>query len=91
MEAQIAQPLNNKSTSFSVAKSAIVQINDGKNANQTLIFIQTKDGFEPHPINVLNNTGLQTFISGDFVGTERVVTSGTAALKAKMQGIGANE
>ena len=91
VEAQIAQPLNNKSTSFSVAKSAIVQINDGKNANQTLIFIQTKDGFEPRPINVLNNTGLQTFISGDFVGTERVVTSGTAALKAKMQGIGANE
>ena len=91
VEAEIAQPLNNKSTSFSVAKSAIVQINDGKNSNQTLVFVQTKDGFEPRAVKVLNNTGAQTFISGDFTGTERIVTSGTAALKAKMQGIGGGE
>ena len=91
VEAEIAQPLNNKSTSFSVAKSAIVQINDGKNANQTLVFVQNKDGFEPRAVKVLNNTGAQTFISGNFVGTERIVTSGAAALKAKMQGIGGGE
>ena len=91
VEAEIAQPVSNKSTSFSVAKSAIVQINDGKNANQTLVFVQTKEGFEPRAVKVLNNTGAQTFISGDFAGTERIVTSGTAALKAKMQGIGGGE
>ena len=91
VEAEIAQTVSNKSTSFSVAKSAIVQINDGKNTNQTLVFIQTKDGFEPRAVKVLNNTGAQTLISGDFAGTERIVTSGTAALKAKMQGIGGGE
>ncbi len=91
VEAEIEQPLNNKSTSYSVAKSAIVQINDSKNANQTLVFVQTKDGFEPRTIKVMNNTGTQTFITGDFAGTERIVTSGTAALKAKMQGIGGGE
>ena len=91
VEAEIAQPVSNKSTSFSLAKSAIVQINDGKNSNQTLIFVQTKEGFEPRAVKVLNNTGAQTFISGDFAGTERIVTSGTAALKAKMQGIGGGE
>ena len=91
VEAEIAQTVSNKSISFSVAKSAIVQINDGKNANQTLVFIQTKDGFEPRAVKVLNNTGAQTLITGDFAGTERIVTSGTAALKAKMQGIGGGE
>jgi membrane fusion protein, heavy metal efflux system len=91
VEAEIAQPLNNKSTSFSVAKSAVVQINDGNTANQSLVFVQTKDGFEPRAIQVLNNAGAQTFITGDFIGTERIVTSGTATLKAKMQGIGGNE
>ena len=91
VEAEIAQSVSNKSISFSVAKSAIVQINDGKNANQTLVFIQTKDGFEPRAVKVLNNTGAQTLITGDFAGTERIVTSGTAALKAKMQGIGGGE
>jgi membrane fusion protein, heavy metal efflux system len=91
VEAEIAQPMSNKSISYSVAKNAIVQINDGKNANQTLVFVQTKDGFEARAIKVINNTGAQTFISGDFAGTERIVSSGTAALKAKMQGIGGGE
>jgi membrane fusion protein, heavy metal efflux system len=91
VEAEIAQHVSNKSMSYSVAKNAIVQINDGKIANQTLVFVQTKDGFEARAIKVVNNTGAQTFISGDFAGTERIVTSGTAALKAKMQGIGGGE
>lgn len=91
VEAEIAQPITKQSNSFSVAKSAIVQINDGKNANQTLVFVQTKDGFEARKIQVLNNAGTQTFMTGDFLGTERLVTSGTAALKAKMQGIGGGE
>ena len=91
VEAEIAQPLSGKSSSFSVGKSAIVQINDGKNANQTLVFVQTKDGFEARTIKVLNNAGTQALIAGDFAGNERLVTSGTAALKAKMQGIGGDE
>jgi membrane fusion protein, heavy metal efflux system len=91
VEAEIAQPLNNKSPSFSVAKSAIMKINEGNTANKSWVFVQTKDGFEPRAIQVLNNAGAQTFITGDFIGTERIVSSGTATLKAKMQGIGGNE
>ena len=91
VEAEIAQPITKKLNSFSVPKSAIVQINDVKNANQTLIFVQTKDGYEARAIKILNNEGAQTFITGDFAGTELIVTSGTAALKAKMQGIGGGE
>ena len=91
VEAEIAQPVSNIVTSFSVTKSAIVQINNGNNANQTLVFVQTKEGFEARAIKILNNSGTQTFITGDFAGTERIVTSGTSALKAKMQGIGGSE
>jgi RND family efflux transporter MFP subunit len=91
VEAEIAQPITKKLNSFSVPKSAIVQINDVKNANQTLIFVQTKDGYEARAIKILNNEGAQTFITGNFAGTEQIVTSGTAALKAKMQGIGGGE
>jgi hypothetical protein len=91
VEAEIAQPITKKLNSFSVPKSAIVQINDVKNASQTLIFVQTKDGYEARAIKILNNEGAQTFITGDFAGTELIVTSGTAALKAKMQGIGGGE
>ena len=91
VEAEIAQPITKKLNSFSVPKSAIVQINDVKNANQTLIFVQTKDGYEARAIKVLNNAGAQTFISADFAGTEHIVSSGAAALKAKMQGIGGGE
>ena len=91
VEAEIAQPITKKLNSFSVPKSAIVHINDVKNASQTLIFVQTKDGYEARAIKILNNEGAQTFITGDFAGTELIVTSGTAALKAKMQGIGGGE
>lgn len=91
VEAEIAQPINQKSSSFSISKRAIVQINDAKHSNQTLVFVQTKKGFEARSIKVLNNNGNQAFISGDFIGNEHLVVSGTAALKAKMQGIGGDE
>lgn len=91
VEAEIAQPITQKSLSFSVSKRAIVQINDAKHSNQTLVFVQTANGFEARPIKVLNNNGNQAFITGNLTGNEHLVISGTAALKAKMQGIGGDE
>jgi cobalt-zinc-cadmium efflux system membrane fusion protein len=91
VEAEISQPITQKSGSFSISKSAIVQINDLKHTDQTLVFVQTKNGFEARAIKVLNNNGNQAFITGDFAGNEHLVISGTAALKAKMQGLGGDE
>ncbi len=91
VEAEISQPITQKSGSFSISKSAIVQINDLKHTDQKLVFIQTKNGFEARAIKVLNNNGNQAFITGDFAGNEHLVISGTAALKAKMQGLGGDE
>ena len=64
---------------------------DAKNTRQTLVFVANKDGFEARPIKLINDTGSQALMTGNFTGTERVVTSGTAVLKAKMQGIGGGE
>ena len=85
VEAEIAQPTASKSNSFGVPKSALIQL---KNANQNHVFVQAKGGFEARPVSVLNNVGAQALITGNFAGNENIVTSGTATLKAKMQGIG---
>lgn len=87
VEAEIVQATDIKS-GFSVPKNALIQINTDKKTNQTFVFVQTKTGFEAHPVKVLGNIGDQTLVAGEFAGNEQIVTSGTAALKAKLQGIG---
>ena len=90
VEAEIAQTSTNKQ-SFSIPKNAIVQINQGKNVNQSFVFVQTQNGFEARPVKVFNDAGTQAIISGQFNGNESIVTSGTATLKAKLQGVGGDE
>ena len=90
VEAEIAQASTNKQ-SFSIPKNAIVQINQGKNVNQPFVFVQTQNGFEARPVKVFNDAGTQAIISGQFNGNESIVTSGTATLKAKLQGVGGDE
>ncbi|NBQ84952.1 MAG: efflux RND transporter periplasmic adaptor subunit [Methylophilaceae bacterium] len=90
VEAEIAQASTNKQ-SFSIPKNAIVQINQGKNVNQSFVFVQTQNGFEARPVKVFNDAGTQAIISGQFNGNESIVTSGTATLKAKLQGVGGDE
>ena len=89
VEAEIAQTSTSKN-SFSIPQSGLIQINDNKGA-KTLVFVQTKSGFEARSVSALGNVGSQVLISGDFTGHEQIVTSGTAALKAKLQGIGGHE
>lgn len=89
VEAEIAQTSANKN-SFSIPKSSLIQINDNK-GTKTLLFVQTKSGFEARPVNVLGSAGNQALVTGDFTGNEQIVTTGTAALKAKLQGIGGHE
>lgn len=89
VEAEIAQTSANKN-SFSIPKNSLIQINDNKGA-KTLIFIRTKSGFEARTVSVLGSVGNQALVSGELTGNERIVTSGTAALKAKLQVIGGGE
>lgn len=88
VEAEITEALNKKTNGFSIHKSAIIQMNETKVANQTYVFVQVKEGFEARNIQVLGNNGTQALVEGDFTGDEYIVTNGTSMLKAKMQGIG---
>jgi RND family efflux transporter MFP subunit len=88
VEAEITEVLNKKTNGFSIPKSAIIQMNETKFANQTYVFVQVKEGFEARNIKVLGNNGTQALVEGDFTGDEYIVTNGTSMLKAKMQGIG---
>ena len=88
VEAEITKALNKKTNGFSIPKSAIIQMNETKVANQTYVFVQVKEGFEARNIQVLGNNGTQALVEGDFTGNEDIVTNGTSMLKAKMQGIG---
>ena len=88
VEAEITEALNKKTNGFSIPKSAIIQMNETKVANQTYVFVQVKEGFEARNIQVLGNNGTQALVEGDFTGDEYIVTNGTSMLKAKMQGIG---
>lgn len=88
VEAEITEAINKKTNGFSIPKSAIIQMNETKVANQTYVFVQVKEGFEARNIQVLGNNGTQALVEGDFTGNEDIVTNGTSMLKAKMQGIG---
>ena len=95
VEAEIAQSGGSKN-SFGIPRNALIQVSNNKgvnqkDTNQTFVFVQNKTGFEARPVNVLGNVGNQALVTGDFVGNEQIVTSGTAALKAKLQGIGGDE
>ena len=90
VEAEIAQSGGVKN-SFSVPKKSLVQINPDNKANQTFVFVQTKVGFEARAVNLLGSLGDQALVTGDFVGNEKVVTSGTSTLKAQLQGVGGND
>lgn len=89
VEAEIAQT-NATKNSFGIPKASLIQINDIK-GTKTLVFVQTRTGFEARPVSVLGSVGSQVLVTGEFAGNEQIVTSGTATLKAKLQGIGGNE
>ncbi len=70
-------------SNFKVPTSALVN-----HQSRVMVFVQTDKGFEVREVKVLNTQGDITSISGDFNGTEKIVISGTAAIKASWQGMG---
>ncbi len=69
--------------SFKVPTSALVN-----HQSRVVVFVQTGTGFEVREVKVLNTQGGVTSITGEFNGTEKIVISGTAAIKASWQGLG---
>ncbi len=74
------------SASFNVPSNAIIN-----SKSQTLVFVQTKFGFEARPVQVISTQGETSAITGDFTSTEKIAISGTAAIKGAWLGIGALE
>ncbi len=70
-------------SNFKIPTSALVN-----HQSRAMVFVQTDTGFEVREVKVLNTQGDITSISGDFNGTEKIVISGTAAIKASWQGMG---
>jgi cobalt-zinc-cadmium efflux system membrane fusion protein len=68
---------------YKVPTSALVN-----HQSRVMVFVQTDTSFEVHEVKVLNTQGDITSISGDFNGTEKIVISGTAAIKASWLGMG---
>jgi len=79
----ISSTANANVNSFKVPTSALVN-----HQSRVVVFVQTDAGFEVREVKVLNTQGDITNIAGDFNGTEKIVTSGTAAIKASWQGMG---
>jgi len=79
----ISSTANANVNSFKVPTSALVN-----HQSRVVVFVQINTGFEVREVKVLNTQGDITSISGDFNGTEKIVTSGTAAIKASWQGMG---
>lgn len=68
---------------FSVLRNAVVR--DGQNS---YVFVQSPDGFQPIKVTVLSEQEEKTVIAGALRGTEKVAVSGTVALKAAWIGEG---
>jgi membrane fusion protein, heavy metal efflux system len=69
--------------SFTVPTSALVN-----HQSREVVFVQTKTGFEVREAKVLSTQGNVSAITGQFNGSESIVTNGTAAIKASWQGMG---
>lgn len=74
------------SKSFAVPTAALIN-----HQSRTVLFVQTKTGFEVREVKVLSAQGESSAVTGMFNGTENIAISGTAAIKASLQGMGGAE
>lgn len=83
---QAAITTTSPQTRYQVPSSAIV-----RNGRQTVVFVQTPQGFEVRPVTLLATQSGRTIISGSFSGSEKVASSGLAAIKGAWMGLGGAE
>jgi RND family efflux transporter MFP subunit len=82
VEATISTSANNL-PQWEIPNSAISYI-DGKSA----IFVATPQGFRVQLIHVMNEGAVNSVISGDLKGDEKIAIHGVSALKSSIMGIG---
>jgi RND family efflux transporter MFP subunit len=78
VQARIA---SNTPSGFRIPKRALVRSQD-----HAYLFIQVPDGFRPQPVQVLGEEAETMVVSGDLREGDKVVVSGTAAVKAAWLG-----
>lgn len=81
---QIIQPHGHPA--FVVPNTAIAQ-QEGK----AYVFVQTPDGFQAVPINIIGKQDNESTISGGLTGSEMIAVKGAVALKANWLGLGSEE
>ncbi len=86
VDAMVIPSLNSSKNSFNVATSSLINY-QGK----TLIFVQNQQGFEAMEVKVLSTQGSASTVLGKLNGSEHIVTSGMAAIKASWLGMGGME
>ncbi len=68
---------------FNISRSAVI-----RKGNQDYVFVQTAQGFEPVPVEVIGEkSGLVSF-KARLSGQEKVAVAGTAAIKGQWLGVG---
>ncbi|HLD10150.1 MAG TPA: efflux RND transporter periplasmic adaptor subunit, partial [Methylophilaceae bacterium] len=85
VEAEISQANTNQS-SYSVPKASVI-----RHGGENFIFVRAPQGFEPRKITLINTQANQAIISGNLNGKEKVLVTGTSAVKASWLGIGGDE
>lgn len=83
---QVALSASTPQTSYQVSGNAVV-----RSGRQTVVFVQTAQGFEARQVVVLGKRGTQTIVSGELRGNERVAITGLAAIKGAWMGLGGGE
>ncbi len=68
---------------FSVPKSAL-----SRQGPETMIFVQTKNGFSPVKVKVISEQGSDAIIDAKFKGDEKVAITGISAIKGAWLGLG---
>jgi membrane fusion protein, heavy metal efflux system len=69
--------------SFNVPTGAVVN-----HQARNVVFVQTAQGFDAREVKIISIQGDISTVAGALLGTEKIATSGTAAIKAAWQGIG---
>jgi cobalt-zinc-cadmium efflux system membrane fusion protein len=83
VEATVAGIASDTATAWSIPREALVRQGD-----QALVFLRTGSGFRALPVAVLQERAADYSIAAAFGAGAQIAVTGTAALKAKLMGLG---
>lgn len=83
---QVALTIADTKLRYQIPANAIA-----RSAKQSVVFVETAEGFIVKPVEVLSAQAGIAFIAGDFKGDERVAIKGIAAIKGAWLGLGGGD